>query len=284
VDDTLFVIDWGKVRPETMQLLESGYGRVINGVTRDLSQNYQIVQHMPFKQVTLPQSSDLLEIAKNAQSAQQAIGGLIAASSVAIMGTVIISTAYLSHKLDNIQKKIDVLQKELHSQNLVYYSDRITTYFGTVEATREIISNEIVTKENPDLVILKISELSNMRNQLLSFLDNLVTVSDYFTTDHKSIAIDFINMTFDLIPKGVFIETQAAYKIERFYLGDNIRNSAREKYNNSIQSYRDWANSKYRSILKGGNDAGALVFDNKIKEIRELISSEENKFLLEHSA
>jgi len=284
MEDKLFIINWERVSPETIQLLTSGQARVINGVARNVSDKYQIIQHMPFEQMSLPQNSNLIEIAKNFHSAQHAIGGLVAISSVAIMGAVIISTAYLSNKLNSIQNKIDALQKELQGQNLIYYSDRITTYFGTVEATREIILNDSVVKENPDLIILKLSELSNMRNQLLSFLDNLVTMSDGFTASHKSIAVEFINMTFDLIPKGVFIETQAAYKIERFYLGDNIRNSAQKKYNNSIQNYRDWSHSKLQSVFKGGKDVGATVFNSKFDEIKALISSQENRYLLECSS
>lgn len=284
MDNTLFFIDWGKVKPETIKLLESGNARVINGVARDLSHNYQIVQHMPFKAISsLPHKTDLLDIVKAVQSNQAMLGSMIAVSSVAVMGTVIISTAYLAKKLNKIQKAIDKIQQEIYGQNLIYYAERITTYFGIVEAARHIISDKNVINENPDLIVLKISELSNMRNQLSSFLDSLISLSDNFTFEHKEMAINFINMTLDLIPKGVFVESQAAYKLDRFYLGDSLREDASIKYKIIVQNYKDWANNKYRSILKGNIDSNAKAFQNKLSEIQAIVSSRENKLLLENS-
>lgn len=283
MNEKFFIIDWAKVQQETIKHLESGKARIINGVARNVEGKYQIIQHMPFTQVDLPKSSNLLDIAKSIQSTHAAVSSMVAISSVATMGAVVISTAYLSHKLDNIQRTIDKLQKEMHGQNLLYYNEKITTYFGTVEATRELINNSDIIVENPDLIILKISELSNIRNQLFSFLNNLITLSDNFTIEHKTMAIDFINMTFDLLPKGIFIESQAAYKTEKFYLGDSIRENAKIKYDHSIQNYKNWVNSKYRSVLKGEVDSNAVVFQSKFEDIKVLVSSEENKILLRNS-
>jgi hypothetical protein len=257
---------------------------LINGVVRNVAANYQIVQHMPFEQISLNESQNLIDIAKSVQVAQSTVSSLVAISSLAVMGAVIISTAYLANKLDNIQKAIDLLQREIHGQNLIYYTDRITSYFGSVEATRELINNNNVIIENPDLIILKLSELSNIRYQLVSFLDNLINLSDTFSIGHKSMAIDFINMTFDLIPKGVFIETQAAYKLERFHLGNSIRENAQKKYNHSIENYKAWANSKYNSVLKGTGDSNAKVFQDKYPNIKSLMTSEENRILLQYSS
>ena len=83
----------------------------------------------------------------------------------------------------------------MHDQNLIYYTDKISTYFGTVEATREIIVRKEVVDENNDLIILKISELATLRNQLISFLDNIIFLSDNFSPENKAMTVDFINMT-----------------------------------------------------------------------------------------
>lgn len=280
----IYTIDWHKVAPETIIKLESGEARIINGVARNVNDKFQIIQHMPFTKVALKENSNLTDIARTIQSSTTTINSMIALSSVAIMGAVIISTAYLSSKLDKIQKKIDLIQQEIRGQNIIYYTDRITKYFGSVEATRELLINRNVVIENEDLIILKISELSNIRNQLISFLDNLITLSDNFTSDHKSMAIDFVNMTLDLIPKGIFIESQAAYKAERFYLGDSIRESGKIKYDATIQNYRNWANSKFNSIVRGVIDDNTKVLQKKLNDIKPLITSSENKILLENSA
>jgi len=90
-------------------------------------------------------------------------------------------------------------------------------------------------------------------------------------------------MTFDLLPKGILIESQAAYKMDRFYLGDNIRNTAQIKYDNSIENYRKWGNQKHQDILEGIIDSNTEIFQDKFQDIKFLISSEENKLLLEYS-
>jgi len=64
-----------------------------------------------------------------------------------------------------------------------------------VEATREIIVRKEVVDENNDLIILKISELATLRNQLISFLDNIIFLSDNFSPENKAMTVDFINMT-----------------------------------------------------------------------------------------
>ena len=64
-----------------------------------------------------------------------------------------------------------------------------------MEATREIIVRKEVVDENNDLVILKISELATLRNQLISFLDNIIFLSDNFSPENKAMTVDFINMT-----------------------------------------------------------------------------------------
>jgi hypothetical protein len=91
-------------------------------------------------------------------------------------------------------------------------------------------------------------------------------------------------MTFDLVPKGVFIESQAAYKIERLHLGDNIRSTAEKKYFAVIENYRDWGNRKYRSIVEGKIDDSTKALEYKFQDIKSLVTSEENKLLLEYSA
>lgn len=64
-----------------------------------------------------------------------------------------------------------------------------------MEATREIIVRKEVVDENNDLIILKISELATLRNQLISFLDNIIFLSDNFSPENKAMTVDFINMT-----------------------------------------------------------------------------------------
>lgn len=283
MNSEIYLIAWDQVKPDTLDLLNSGEARIINGVARNISDKYKIVQHMPFKKVAYSETTDLLKGAQSIQNLQGIVTSAIALSTVSIMGAIVISTHYLSKKLGVIQEKIDMLQKELESQNILYYTNKISTYFGSIEATREIINDKDVIEENKDLIIIKLSELATLRNELFYFFNNLIFQSDNFAPRHKAKAVDFINMAFNLLPKGIFIESQAAYKIERFHLGDKIRKMGQLKYANSIECYRGWANQQLRAIISGRPDSNTRVLKEKFEDINALISSEENKLILEHS-
>lgn len=280
MSDELFIINWNDVKAETMDLLNNGKAKVVNGVARNIADKYKIIQHMPFKKVAYSGGKDLLKTVESVQNAQVLLTGAVALSTLSIIGAIIISTNYLVGKLNVIQKKIDLIHKEIQDQNILYYFNKVSAYFGAIEATRELICSEKVVKENKDLLVMKLSELSRLRNELFPFLDNLIFISDNFTLEHKMIAIDFVNTTFDLLPKGLFIESQAAYKIERFYLGDSIRENGISKYSHSIDLYKNWANAKYQAIVAGNPSSNTQVLKDKFQDIKKLISSEENKLML----
>lgn len=66
---------------------------------------------------------------------------------------------------------------------------------------------------------------------------------------------------------AAFIESQAAYKIERFRLGDNVRDSFTENYLNTINKYRDWCNKMVfqfyylKNLFDTGQMAGRAMTD-----------------------
>lgn len=87
----------------------------------------------------------------------------------------------------------------------------------------------------------------------------------------------------DAFPKGICIESQAAYKIERFHCGDAIRIGGQEKYRQLKENYRVWGNEKVRSIYAGSASSGEQVLMGKLEEIRTVLNSEGNTLLLEYS-
>lgn len=277
--EQLYTIYWPAVRLDTVEMINKGSARILNGVARN-SQNFEIIQHMPFREVSVTESSNLLQSAKLLQQAQAATMTAISISTVAIMGAVIIATAYLSNKIDKLQEKIENIQKEIGDQNLLFYAEKVSFYFGSIESLRQLIYNKYVIEENKDIIINALSNLLISRSQLISFVDNLIYLSDSFSNKHKEMVIEFINLTLELIPKGVFIESQAAYKLERFYLGDNIRQTSEKKYFEIMDKYKRWTNEKHKELIKGADNSSTKALMSKLDSIKSVINSEENKLLL----
>ncbi len=283
ITDDLYTIDWIKAYPETLEKLSTGQGRILNGVARDVFDGNKIIQHMPFTKVSIQQSGDLIKTAQLVQSAQAAITSAIAISTAVTVGAIVVSTMYLANKIDKLQEKMDLLHKEINDQNILFYLEKVTIYFGTVESLRQLILNSDVVAENKDIINNVLSELLIIRNQTLSFIDNIIYLSDRFSPGHKNLVLDFINLSLELIPKGLFIESQTAYKLDRFHLGDNIKEVGRAKYNNVLNKYKDWGNKQYKSIVKGESNSGTQGLLKNIDNIKSILHSEENKLLLEHS-
>ena len=285
--NVFYKVLWEQVPSEFIEGLNTGKYARYNGVLRNASGSREIVKHLPLEPVTLSDSAldagSLLEVSRGVQAAQAAITYTIAISTAAIMGAIVVSTAYLAKKIDKLQLAINKMQKEIQDQNMIYYTEKISDYFGAVESLREMIATGELVAENKDLILMKISSLGTQRCQMFSFMNSLLYMSDGFTPSSKAMALDFLNMSMMLFPKGICIESQAAYKIERFHCGDAIRIGGHEKYRQLADSYKNWGNEKVRSIYRGSVSSGEQALMGKFEDIKTVLNSEENTLLLEHS-
>ena len=85
------------------------------------------------------------------------------------------------------------------------------------------------------------------------------------------------------MPKAVFVEVQAAYKLERFRLGTHTLDSGRTAYDGCLAEYRTWANARFKAIISGkGTGADRLVAE-RLEEAKRVLGSEENRLLLDCS-
>jgi len=287
-DQEICRIVWEEVSEDIKQAIVAGRYRVYNGVVRDATDGAKLVKHLPLRPIDASEATEgakaLLEVAQGVEGMQTLMTGLVAVSTVAIMGAIVASTAYLSHKIAKLQAAINQIQKEIHDQNVIFYAEKVTQYFGVVEALREVCAKDAVVNENRDLILMHLANVGAMRNQIYYFIDAIVQLSDNFSIESKVLAIDFVNRTLDMIPKAVCLETQAAYKVERFALGDEIRHQSQIKYNQIKEGYRLWCNEKVRQIHIGKVDAGEAVLLEKKNDIRFVIESEENRLLLDLAA
>ena len=287
--EQVYGIDWSQVKKSVVQSLGSGRARIINGVARDVENDYRILQHMPFRPLALDRAEDLARVAERAQDLrvlEQTTAMLqttIAISTAVTVGSVIVCTAYLAKKLKDLEAKIGKLEDELKGQNLVYYATKASVYFGAVEATRELIADPRVVKENPDLVVITIARLSGQRHETDAFLGNLFRLFEELTPHHQAIALDFFHATLDFAPKAAFIESQAAYKLERFRLGDHILMAARRNHEARLRDYKAWANERLKRLVGGKGLGSDTTLAERLDDAKRILSSEENRLLLERS-
>ena len=286
MNDQLYRMAFEKMPNEILAGLDSNAYQIFNGVVRKVD-NYAIVKHIPLEPVYFDQANQAKDLLSTAQQLQRASAGIqvaMALSTVAVMGAIVVATAYLAKKIDKLQTEIAKVHKELNDQNIVFYTNKISRYFGQVESLREICAKQQTLEENKDYVLILLAQTSAERNQLLSFMSALLHAVDSFSTEHKNIAIDFLTTSLDMIPKGAFIETQAAYKIERFSLGESVRLGTKNKHEAAIDMYKKWANENYRKIVSGSHRCSNIEeFKLKMEGVKQLVQGSENRLMLEHS-
>jgi hypothetical protein len=289
--DQPFILDWVNIRPDVTNALLSGQARIFNGVARDVSDGHKILQHLPFRQIDASEFNGADQLSKTAArlsnlpggEAVAAIQGALAISTAVTVGSVVLCTAYLAHKLNALEAKIECIQAELQNQNLLYYAARASAYFGAVEAAREIVARWQLVEENPDLVAQSISRLAGQRHETLAFLNHLFRLVPRLTPESQALALDFFHATLDFYPKAVFIESQAAYKLERFLLGDHIRQSSLLAYEECVGGYRTWANSELKKVISGAPASAGRLLQERMEDARRILGSPDDRVLLEQS-
>jgi len=286
---SLYAIDWGQVPKDVFDALQSGDAVIMNGVARNV-RTLELLKHMPFRPVNLDGFSDLPGAARQlqnlgtlVQSSTAAIQTALALSTALTIGTVVVATAYLASKLRDLEAKIGRLEGELRGQNILFYASKASAYFGAVEATRELIASKELVAENGDLAAYALSRLAAQRHEAFAFLGNLFRSFEELSAAHQALALDFFHATLDFVPKAVFVEVQAAYKLERFRLGMHTLNSARAAYDGCLAEYKTWANTRLKSIVAGKGSGAAHLVAERLQDAKRLLDSEENRLLLDCS-
>ena len=84
-----------------------------------------------------------------------------------ILGAIVVSTTIIVNKLNNIQKGIDKIKQELQDQNIFQYFLQLKDYVALSESLREILIYSVCVEENKDIIVLKLNEISTLRNGLM---------------------------------------------------------------------------------------------------------------------
>ena len=280
--ETLFAIDWLDVYKEVKSALETGHAVIRDGVAywTSLSGKTGIAQHLPLKEVVVDTTSvgELKQLVQLAQTTQLAALGL---STGIIVGAMVMQTMYLAQKIDKLQQSLDVISGDVHAQNVIFYMEKLSRYFGVVESARVLLLDKSLTEETRDVAAHLIAQLSNERNEVLSFIDNLLTYADKLTDRHLEQVLDFITMMLDLIPKAIYIESQVCDRYGKFRLAEHLMRVNTRRYGATLEHYRQWCNDKVKGSISGRSDPQAVVFNRKQDDLHLLFKSEDNQLLLQ---
>lgn len=275
----VWVIDESKISKTLLEALSQGKAVIHDGVAywAEGSGKTGIIQHIPFKEAMLKSAEEAIK------AAQMTSVIAAAASTCIILGALIIQTKYLAAKLDKIQVTVDEIAKELHSQNIVYYMDKITDYIGGIEVARTLLKDRSLAHEIREIAFPLLAASAAKRNHALSFIDNvlnLVRNSDDLTNKHYELIINFVHMMLEIMPLGMHMEYLLASRVGKPQLAEQILLDGAERYQNAMDVYRGFLNEQHRSLIRGSIGNKAEIFHRIETKAENLIKSDENRLLL----
>lgn len=275
----VWVIDESKLSKTLLEALSQGKAVIHDGVAywAEGSGKTGIIQHIPFKETMLKSAEEAIK------AAQMTTVIAAAASTCIILGALIIQTKYLAAKLDKIQVTVDEIAKELHSQNIVYYMDKITDYIGGIEVARTLLKDRSLAHEIREIAFPLLAASAAKRNHALSFIDNvlnLVRNSDDLTNKHYELIINFAHMMLEIMPLGMHTEYLLASRVGKPQLAEQILLDGAERYQNAMAVYRGFLNEQHRSLIRGSIGNKAEIFHRIETKAENLIKSDENRLLL----
>lgn len=279
--DTIFTFDWLKVYPDVLEALQNGKAVLRDGVAywTEQAEKSGIAQHMPLKQIPFnPESiTELKQLVQMAQATQLAAIGL---STGIVVGAIVVQTLYLAKKIDKLQQSIDVISADIHAQNVIFYMEKLSRYFGVVESARVLLLDKALVEETKDVAASLLAQLACERNEVLSLIDNLLSFADELTDRHLEQVLDFITLMMDILPKAIYIESQLCDRYGKFRLAEHLMRENAQRYRATLEEYRQWCNRKAKQAISGKANPEALAFHNKKTELSELFNSPDNPLLL----
>ena len=280
--ETIFTFDWQNVYPKVIEGIQNGTITLRDGVAywTTLAEKSGIAQHMPLKEIVFDPNAinELKELVEILHATQMVALGV---STGIIVGAIVLQTAYLSKKLDRLQQTVDLISQDINSQNVLFFMEKMSEYFGVVESARVLMLDKKLVPETADVATVLLTQMSIQRNELMSLIDNLISYADEATETHLQQMLDFITMMLDIVPKAIYIESQLCDRYGKFKLAQHLMSENTKRYNKTLQYYRDWCNTKVKNIIRGEIDPEALAFHDKKDDLKELFNSKNNQDLLQ---
>jgi len=275
----IWVLDESKFNETLLDALSRGRAVIHDGVAywAEGSGKTGVIQHLPFKEAAFKSAEEAIK------AAQMTTVIATAASTCVILGAIIIQTKYLAAKLDRLQETVDEISKDVHSQNIIYYMDKITDYVGGIEVARTLLRDRSLDEEIREVAYPLLAQLSAKRNHVLSFIDNILNLAgskDDVTERHYELIVNFAHMTMEIMPMGIHTEYLLTARVGKPRLAEQILVDGAQRYENALSVYKGFMNEQHASLVRGNIGSRARAYKSIEPKVEALLSSTENELLL----
>lgn len=279
MEQTVFVLDEERLTKDFIEAYNAGKVTIRDGVGywAKGSGNTGIIKHLPFKEAPY-------EGVKEALKQAQLTNVLTAAASTSvILGAIVVQTRYLASKLETLQEQVDIIAQDQHSANIVFYLEKVTSYAGLIASARTLLIDRNVIDECRDVASSLLASLLIQRNQILSFVDNLLSYAGgaEVSPRYYSLVVNFVQAILDVVPSAARLEFLLSDRMGRFGLSEVLLKEAGEGYERGLVAYKSFLVESKKDIIKGNFLLERKqVFDDIEEQALSLFNSEMNAALM----
>ena len=279
LQEKIWIIDEAKLYPNLIQAMSDGKAVIHDGVAywAEGSGKTGVIQHLPFKETAFQNVEEALKIAQTTATIATAV------STGIILAAIVVQTKYLAIKLNKIQGTVDVISQDVHAQSIVFFFFFITEYAGHIEPARTLLKDCSLADEIRELAIPLLTTLAGKRNQVLSFLDNILGLANSskdVTPKHFELITNFAQMMLELMPFSIHIEYLLSSRIGKLRLAEQILIDGSERFNAALEVFRGFMNELHRELVRGKIGERVGTYRSIEGRATQLFQSEQNKLLL----
>jgi hypothetical protein len=252
VTEKIWILDELKLSPDFIEAYASGKAAIHDGVAywAKGSGRTGVIQHLPFKEAAISES----EVLKAVQLAQSAVVVSVAISTIIILAAIAVQTRYLAKKLDKIQETVDLISQDQHAQNIIFFMDKLSDYFGSIEVARTLLRDRDMADEINDVAVSLLPVLVAKRNHLLALIENMLNMARQGKLVSErlfKLIVDFVQMMLDLLPMGIHVEYLLAARVGKLRLAEELLIDGKERYDLGIVCYKNFLNETHREVIQG---------------------------------
>lgn len=263
MSEKIFAFDQARFSDLLNYALENGLATIRDGVAywKEGSGKSGIIQHLPLKEVSVVSSEQLSTVLASLQST---VVGTSLISTGVLLGAIMLQTAYLTKKINQLRNSINYIEKDVKSLYVMNYMTHLSEYAGMVESAKVILKNKSKA-EVADIAAVLLTNIACKRNEISLLIPTLINYADELTNEHLDYLLDFVILVLDLMPNFVYVELTLSDRYEKFNYTNDILEQSKSSYQECRRVFSEWCKTKREGVITGN---GNKIFLEKEEELK----------------
>ncbi|MBB5022386.1 hypothetical protein [Desulfurispira natronophila] len=239
--------------------------RIVTGTARDFSSG-KVLQKLSPVYIPPKQAWELAqqyEATKTFRSRPSHIRDLIL---VAMTGASILHSKYLEDTIPALAVHGDILRMQLPSVEVEQFCRDLETYGEHLLQLRYHLSESALG------VLYCHLESRELRARLFDNLSELTEELKLSSNQLRRSLLAMITAFLDFAPKGIFLETQAAYRCSSLTAGDRVQGEGAQQYFEALRQLRQWSEGHHEYTSQGVKHSLSRTLDAPLNSLLLTIS------------